>query len=464
MSIIRSYFSDNTTLLRNNYTNNSRNAVFELSYGGNTDSGNTLTSRYLLKFDLNNLIGKLTNNEILQSQISSHKIKIKNVISESKDKVGGKFLDAYRGSNVNIITYPINESWVEGTGYEFIYNPPSYNPNLLNTTPSNWYYKDSGVLWNEFGSFSGLTPNIILDTQYIQDGSEDLELDITDYVNSILFSGVTNNGVGICFDSNTETFGANNRYVLTFFSKYTQTFYEPYLETSYNQVILDNRDKFTLDNNQSLYFYPKDTDLVVDKVIIYDYNDDVYDVLSGNSITMVKNNVFKIDLNIDSSTYPDLVNFRDVWYYTATNSKQYNFEQEFTLFNNDSNRFNKLDFTNNNFSLGFNGITYNEKIQSSQGVRKINIITKRLYNSSIQRDLFVDNLQYRIYNQQGHNIEIEIIPWTNVNLTSNEGNFIELDPSWLIPQFYFIEFKLTSNNYVYKPIDRIKFQIVSENN
>ncbi len=466
MSTIRSYFSDNTTLLRNNYTNNSRNPVFELSYGGSNNSGNTLISRYLLKVDLNNLTGKTSNGDILVDQITSHKIKIKNVISESQDRVGSKFLDAYRGSNVNIIAYPINEAWVEGTGYDFIYNPPAFNPDLLNTTPSNWYYKNSGVLWSESGSFTGNTPNIILNNQYLQDGTEDIELDITNYINGIIFSGNSNNGIGICFDSNTEHFTANNRYVITFFSKYTQTFFEPYLETTYDQVIIDNRDRFVMDSNQSLYLTsPKNDINTVDKVIIYDYNDDVYSVVSGTSISKINNNTYKITLNINSDNYPDLVNFRDDWYYTTTNNnnKQYRFEQDFTLFNNDSNRFNKLEFHNSVFSLGFNGITYNEKLHMNQGIRRINVITKRLYNSSIQRDLFVDNLQYRIYNQQGNNIEMEIIPWSQVNVSSVDGNYFDLDPSWLIPQFYFIEFQLVSNLYTYKPAERIGFQVVSEN-
>lgn len=458
MSIIRSYFSKNTTLIKGNYSNNSRNPVFELSYGGSLSSSSTYISRYVFKIDLDNVIEKINDDKLFQSNITSHKIKIKNVISESKDLIGGLFIDAYRGSNATVLAFPLNENFVEGTGFDFIYNATAYNENFLNQTPANWYYRDSGVSWSENGIYSSLTPNIVLTTQYLQDGSEDLELDITNYINGILFSGNTNYGIGLAFSSNTESFTSENRYVITFFSKYTQTFYEPFLETEYDQTITDNRCDFKLDDNNKLYLISNKDLTSVNKVEIYDDDDTLVNTFLPSSITLVSKNVWGINLTISSDDYPDLINFTDKWYYTI-NSKSYTIDQEFTLFSPKHFNNNKDEISEYHFS--FFGIKYNEKITRDSGVRKIMLKGKRLYGNSIEYDLAVDSIQYRIYNQQSNSIELQIIPWTDVNITSN-GTYFELDPSWLIPQFYYIELRVIVNGYEIKTNNRIKFNILSE--
>ena len=458
MSVIRSYFQKNTTLIRDNYTNNSRNPVFELSYGNSLNSATTVVSRYVLQIDLSNIQEKIDNEEILISNFISHKIKIKNVINESQDRIGGVFHDAYRGSNATVIIYPLSQSFTEGTGFDFIYNETAYNQDYLNTTPANWYYSDSNIPWNQPGSFTGSTPDIVLSSQYLQDGSEDLELDITNYINTILLSGQTHYGLGISFSSNTESFTSNNRYVITFFSRSTQTYYEPFLESIFNQNINENRSNFYLDEVNNLYFTPNKNITSVNKVEIYDHEDQLYATYPLSAITYVKQNIWRLPLTISSSVYPDLVNFIDKWYYTA-NGKQYTVDNEFTLFN--YNYFTTKSKQQAEYYFSFNGIVYNEKITRTSGTRKINISGKRLYQNSVDCDLVFDTLEYRIYNQQSDSIQLEVIPWTAVNKLQDDIYF-ELDPSWLVPQFYYIELRVIVNGYRISPNNRIKFQIVSE--
>lgn len=450
MGIIRSYFNKNTTLIKDNSTNNSRNPVFELSYG------NSIVSRYIFQVDLDNLQEKISNNYILQNNILKHTIKIKNVISESKERIGSTFIDSIRGSNSTILIYPLNQNFEEGTGFDFIYNPTAYNNDFLNNTPANWYYSDNGITWAENGTFSSSTPSIVLDTQYLQNGSEDIELDVTEYINNILFSGGTNYGLGIAYSSNTENFNSNNRYVITFFSKYTQTFFEPFLETEYVQYINEDRYNFKLDEDNKLYLCSnKDID-TIGKVEIYDYQNNLYETIYPSGITMVKDKIWSIDLNISSDEYPDLVNFTDRWYY-INNSKQYIYDQEFTLFLEDKFKNNQDEVSNYYFS--FNGILYDEKIKRISEPRKIYLKGKRLYGNSIDTDLSFDKLEYRIYNEQAHSVEIEIIPWTPVHKIQNMFYF-DLDTTWLIPQFYYIELRVTSNDYVIKTNNRIRFNII----
>ena len=101
MGILRSYFKKNTTLIKDNYTNNSRNPIIELSYGNST------YTRYIFQIDLENLQDKIINNNISASTIVRHTVKIKNVINESKDLIGGVFVESLRGSNSTILIYPL---------------------------------------------------------------------------------------------------------------------------------------------------------------------------------------------------------------------------------------------------------------------------------------------------------------------------------------------------------------------
>jgi hypothetical protein len=458
MGILRSYFAKNTTLIRDNLTNNSRNPIIEFSYGNSLNSSSTAISRYIFQVDLSNLLEKLSTQELLQQNIVSHKVKIKNVIAESQDLIGQTFMDAYRGSNTALIIYPLNEDFSEGTGFDFIYNPTAYNQDFLNETPANWYYRDSNIPWAESGTFSSLTPSDVLSIQYLQDGSEDLELDVTDYINSILFSGGTHYGLGIAYSSTTESFTSNNRYVITFFSKYTQTYYEPFLETEFNQTINENRCFFPLDEDNYLYLISNTNLTSVDSVEIYDYEDNLYTTIPASGITLVKKNIWAINLNISSTDYPDIVNFTDKWFCTV-NGKQYTHDQEFTLFKKDYFTSRSKEIAE--YYFNFFGIVYNEKITRASGSRKIYIQGKRLFNSSVDNDLHFDSLEYRIYNQQSDTIQLDVVPWTAVNKIDG-GLYFDLDPSWLIPQFYFIELRVNINGYKICQNNRIKFNIVSE--
>lgn len=450
MGILRSYFKKNTTLIKDNYTNNSRNPIIELSYGNST------YTRYIFQIDLENLQDKIINNNISASTIVRHTVKIKNVINESKDLIGGVFVESLRGSNSTILIYPLNQNFSEGTGFDYIYNPTAYIDEFLNKTPANWYYADTNISWNQNGTFSSSTPSNIINTQYLQDGSEDIELDVTDYINGILFSGNTHYGLGICYTSTTENFNSTNRYVITFFSKYTQTFYEPFLETEYNNVINEDRYNFKLDTDNNLYLVSNQDIDSVNKVEIYNQDYNLYEIINITGITMVKDKVWSVTVNVPSDVYPDLVNFTDRWYYFK-NGKQYTFDQEFTLVSNDYLENKDIQISEYHFS--FNGILYNEKIKRISDIRKIYLKGKRLYGNAITNDLAFDSLEYRLYNQQTGSIQIEIIPWTKVNKIQNNYYF-ELDPTWLIPQFYFIELRVISNGYVIKTNNVIKFNII----
>ena len=76
------------------------------------------------------------------------------------------------------------------------------------------------------------------------------------------------------------------------------------------------------------------------------------------------------------------------------------------------------------------------------------------------KSALVDNIQYRLYVREG-NTQVEVIPWTMVNMTFTDNNFL-LDTSWMIPNEYYLDIKSTSNQQVDTYSKVIKFQIINE--
>ena len=104
------------------------------------------------------------------------------------------------------------------------------------------------------------------------------------------------------------------------------------------------------------------------------------------------------------------------------------------------------------------GIRRDEKIQPGDK-RKVLVSARVPFTVNDQTEL-IDGLQYRLYIKQGQE-QIDVIGYTDVNRTYLHNSFV-IDTSWLIPNEYYIDFKLTSNNKVTTYKEQMKFQVVSE--
>ena len=69
-------------------------------------------------------------------------------------------------------------------------------------------------------------------------------------------------------------------------------------------------------------------------------------------------------------------------------------------------------------------------------------------------------VEYRLYTTVGSHYEIDVIPFTPVNRTSNGYEF-DLDTSWLIPQDYYLQIRLKNGNY-YENKQTLSFTIVND--
>jgi hypothetical protein len=446
MSIFRSYFNNNASIIKNSVLNNSRNPVMQLVYG---DIG--IYSRYIFDIDLTSLTNNITNNGILSGSVLSHKIKFTNTISFDKELIGGQFSDgSKRANSFDLVLFNIGETFDNGSGYDFIpLTGETFFDNNFNTSAPNWYYKKTGVLWSQPGTYTGNTPSSAITSQHFIDGNEDIVFDISNQINGILYSGQTNNRFGIAFSGSIETLTADTLYGVAFFSPYTNTFYQPYLETTINDTIIDDRNFFYLDKNNNIYFYSnvggKFTDPdSISKVEIFDYEGILYQTFTGTSINKLKKGIYYVSLNVPSDTYPDLVLFTDKWSFIYS-GKTKTVENEFALLNPD----NYFDFSNGatndyetdykNFFFSYSGIR-NEEVITNGEIRKIIINVRRLYG---QHNNIPLDLEYRIYVREGTD-EVDVVPFTLVS-RDYANYFFNMDTSWFIQHDYYLDVKMTIN-------------------
>jgi hypothetical protein len=494
MSIFRSYFLKNNTLIGNSLTNNSQNPVTEISYG----TFDKQVSRFIFDVDLENLINKINNGFINPDRIVKHVLHMTNTISYAPKYLGKKSYSQNidRATSFELELFNVDEDWDEGNGYDFSYSmikPPRYNISGITTgrtfvigdyieilepgltyQASNWFERKTHSGWTNEGAYlSGETQ--IIGMQSFEKGNENLEIDITDYINQRLFgTGYTGTsaytgasyGLGIKFADFYEEIETTFRQAVAFHVKNTNTWYEPYIETIIDDTITDDRNYFYLDKDNDLYLYVNvgnggiSQDMIVDvnKVEIRDYEGVLIETLSGGSITNVSKGIYKITLNIGSDEYPDAVLFEDKWYVTV-NGRATTYIGEFYLISQDKyytfNQSNQIDF--NNYFFYFWGIGEKENIRAGN-VRKIRLTVKELYSN--QNNFLPLEIEYRLFTTLGKKYEIDVISFTPVNRT-NTGYEFNLDTSWLIPQDYFLQIRMKNGNY-YENKQTLSFTVVSD--
>jgi hypothetical protein len=398
--------------------------------------------------------------------IKKHILHITNTIAVRPDLMGKKFATAdetQRTGSFDLELFNVTEDWDEGNGYDFVYDDERF-PQIPHQAV-NWFDRKTDIVWTYEGAYQTGTT---IATQRFEKGAESIEIDITDYVNTRLFSGTTgitaftgtSYGLGLKFTSDIEALVTKDRQAVAFHVKNTNTFYEPYVETTYDDSIQDDRNFFYQDKDNELYLYSSagnsKSPININKVDVYDYMGNIIGTVSGDSIQNVTLGVYKIDLNIPSNQFPDSVIFNDVWsveqngvtreinndFYLISSNNYYNF-----------NLSNRINF--DNFWFNYRGINEGESVKRGE-LRRIQLEVKQQYS---QDDFLPLDLDYRLYIVQAEDYIINVIPFTKVNRTSQGYEFV-LDTSWLIPQDYTLELRLNDGD-LFAVKNPIRFTIFS---
>jgi len=455
MSYYRSYFEKNNTIIKGMKVNTSKNPSTEIFYGSGF-------SKFIFKIDLDGLKSKINNGDYVLNSNTKHVLHMTNTIFGDETFLGAKRgTGRERTTSFKLVVFKIPEYWDEGVGFDYEDSGYDYTTgnNTFDIRPSNWFMRTTLNPWTAEGIYSN-NPEVIAE-QNFDNGNEDLEVDITDYINSIL-SGETDNGIGVAFDPLYEDLSSEVDQSVAFFSKYTQTFFEPFLETIFDDRIVDDRENFIEKTNQNLFLYVnKETNFFdLDQLPTVDILDSTQTPIQGlTDLTVVKvrKGVYRVTFGISGLVCDGKKFFYDVWKGISVENNAFpNITQKFVpkpYFAKYSIGENQKE--NNTYVVQFSGIKQNEKIKSGE-TRKISAIFRTMNQST---NVLFDEVFYRIYIKEGPT-NVNVFDWTYLDVT-NENSFM-LDTSILIPREYYLEIKGLKHNEEYSYPNVIKFEIVSE--
>lgn len=456
MSYFRSYFEKNNTIIKDSRVNTAKNPTTEIFYGSGF-------SKFIFKIDFDDLQDKVDNGDLIIDSNTRHYLKLTNCIFGDETFLGAeRGTGRERATSFDLILFKINEFWDEGLGFD--YSDEEYDFTIGNKTfderPSNWFNRTSLNNWAVEGIYS--TGTTIIDTIHFDNGNENIDVDITNYVNGIIVSGNTNHGLGLAFAILYQDINQEFDQSVSFFTKYTQTFFEPYVESVFFDRIDDNRNNFVEGVTQNLFlyvtkgtnFYDLDFDPTVD---ILDSTGTLISGLDDLIVTKIRKGVYKVSFGITGLTCDGKNFFYDKWK---------GIEIDGVSLSDITQKFVPKPFTSkysiganptelNRYSIQFFGIKQNEKI--IRGEKRKVVVTFRSINTP-KNQLF-DEVFYRMYIKEGRT-QVIIHDWTQIDVT-NENSFT-LDTSVYIPREYYIEIKGRTHSEEIFYEEEIKFEIVSE--
>lgn len=501
MSILRSYFSKNDTIISNLYTNTARNPVAELNFGSSDlVVPNYGFTRLLFDLDLDYLREQISSG-VISTDCSSGMTHILNMVNTSsfeEDLINTNMTNGRkRATSFDLILFRIPkysgntgdpQDWDEGVGFD--YNDYTLTKNgvsgqqsviqqnnnaAFSTRPTNWYQRSTIKNWSVPGlydntdslttltgcNYSALT---IVDVQHFELGNEDISFDMTDEINGILngtITGVTGWGIAYVPDIENIT-GLTESYSVAFFSKYTQTFYQPFLQTTYNDLVKDDRNLFLQNQTNKLYLYVYQNGDFVNldnnpNVNVEDSAGNI--VVSGLDTCMITKGIYEVTIPNSFSAYTTPCMFYDTWYNLEINGQPVpNITNEFVLRPYTAGiQMGVASKEPEKFGFSYYGILQNEKILNTE-IRKIGVVAKKLWTS---QTLLMDiDVYYRVYVREG-TTEVQVQDWTPVNRTPNEYYFI-FDMRDKVPNEYFVDIRVNTSGEkdIYK--DTLQFQIVNK--
>ncbi len=456
MSYFRSYFEKNNTILKDLYVNTSKNPSTEIFYGNGF-------SKFIFKIDLTDLQNKINNGDLIITTGTTHTLHLTNCIFGNET-----FKGAHRGTareratSFDLILFRIDQFWDEGVGfdYEDSGNEMSTNNKSFVQRPSNWYFRTTTDEWTIPGIYS--TGTTIIETIHFDNGNENIDVDITSYINDVLEGNIQNNGLGLAFSIPYGNLSTDIEKSVSFFTKYTQTFFEPYLDSSFEDRIVDNRYDFIEKTNQNLYLYVSKNGNYINLdelpiVNILDTSNNPIMNLVNLTSEHVRKGVYKITFGIDGTLCDGKRFFYDNWTNLILDGVNLSdVKQKFIPKKLSSSIMmgeNNTSFER--FKVQFYGIQQNEKIIRGD-IRKV-VVNFRSIDNPL--NTILSESYYRLFIKEG-STNVIVHDWTLMDV-SNE-NFFMMDTTNYIPREYFMEIKGKHNNEEIHYNEYIKFEILSE--
>lgn len=460
--ITRTFIKKSNTIIKGCKENFGLNPICMLHYGD-------MLSRFMLYFDVNNLANEYHN--ITEKNNIKHYLKmfncgsINNNLGETLSGTNGSG-ERKRAVSFDIIAFEMPQEWDEGIGFDsrldFWFNGAS----TVSESGSTWYKPSNAKMWEYDGVYSLDTlekeyekyllgeDSIIVAHQHFDHGNENLNLDITNYIQKLINGEKINNGIGIAFAPDLENIFTEEIHYVGFFNNHTNTIFEPVVETIWGNEINDNRYNFTINRNNRLYLYAQIGGNLenLDEIPMCNINGEEYTVKQS------KKGVYYVDVFGDKSKHEKDSICYDIW----TNIK-YNginlddVEMEFVVHPSES-FFNigKSNDVINKFSPLIQGINDCEDLLRGEE-REVKVYFKRNYTYS-DYELLKD-AEYRIYVMNADK-EVDIISWNNIDCMSDYNTF-SIKTDEMLPSIYYVDIKAKYNREIKIFKKCLKFKIVS---
>jgi len=460
--VIRTYFDKNNTIVSNLNVNTGLNPIAELFYGG--AAMQQQYSRFLFHFDETRLKNFYTGGTFTDLSKLKHTLRLTNTGSFDKDLLNGTMATKKRTSSFDLILFRIDQDWDNGVGYDYEVCDLLNGDCAFSNCPSNWITPKTGFNWSGgTGVYSGSPSAITITYQHFDKGNENIEMDVTDYVNGVL-TGNTNYGLGIAYDRSYELTSTSQLQYVGFFTNNTQTFYEPFIETVYQTHIKDDRNDFFLDKNNNLYLYvningnPTNLDNLP-SVNVYNQNDVIFSSFTSSQVSHITKGVYSINLQVPTNATNEGTMYSDVWTNLSINGIA---RQDISLdfVTKDSMSYYNIgnsDSLPKRVAVSISGLQNRERIKRGD-IRKVLVSARIPY--TVEQAQYIDDIKYRLYVSEGA-AELTVIDFQPVEMTTNNYYFL-LDTASLIPNMYYLDILVTSNLEVTTIKNAIQFEIVNQ--
>lgn len=474
--ITRTFVDKTNTIISNSKENFGLNPVCSLCYGN-------YISRILVYFDVEKIAGKVEDGTFKNTSGLTHHLKMTNCGSVDakkffeKDEIANFYSQKRRASSFDIIAFKVPQVWDAGDGFDNSTDTWFLGYKSVSTNGSTWEQSMNGVKWQEIiskddsgGTIINDTPgiytsdflwteyekwgrgeeSIVIGRQHFDYGNENLDIDITNYINDVL-AGSKNYGICLAFSPKLEETPSAVEQYINFFSPHTNTFFAPYVETKYGVEINDDRYKFFAGKTNRLYFYS----------------------IIGEEFTELDETPI---CTIDGEEYPVYSDTKGIYYTevklpsTKTKSLKYD-EWSNLILNGEEIEPVELSFEIHPSQGFFNfgeeikegtvvspalfGINDDQKLNQGDK-REITVSFRVPYNSSEYE--LLDNSFYRIYVKDGKR-EIDVIDWEPI-MTLGAKNLFYLDTTELLPQDYYIDIKTISGRQTLIHKNCLHFRVV----
>lgn len=304
----------------------------------------------------------------------------------------------------------------------------------------------------EYQKFLNGENSIVIGTQHFDFGDEMLNIEITDFVKSLVNGDAQNNGIMLCLTPTLENKETDKGQYVGFFTDHTNTFFHPYVEVVYDEVISDDRESFYVGKENRLYLYS----YINGKL----ENLDQLPTCNIGTVKQATKGVYYTTVSAEeSSNYTPEMIYEDIWSDIVFNgTKQSDVVMEFVALP----RQFYFQIGQGKISVprivpSIYGINDDEKIGIGE-VREIIVDMRRKYTTD-KRETTV-NAFYRLYVKDA-NREIDIFGGYQPIEKSFLNNYFIINTADLIPNKYYVDIKVLQGKETLFYKDSLHFTVVS---